>query len=92
MELQSLHWIKIKLLWVGCMIFNILIFYKLFLENLKIDHPKIEIVPVDLGDWENATKIIKTAFPIDLLVNNAGIGYVEPLTTVTEEQYDRYLH
>lgn len=61
------------------------------LENLKIDYPKIEIVPVDLCEWETATEIIKTILPIDLLVNNAGIGYIEPLITVTEEQYDRYI-
>lgn len=60
-----------------------------FIESLKQEVPSIETIAVDLSNW-NATKdALKEIGPVDLLVNNAGLAILEPLTEVTEEHIDR---
>lgn len=51
--------------------------------------PSIETVHVDLRDWTATNRAVEKSLPIDLLVNNAGIGIIGPLTEVTEEQTDQ---
>ncbi|RZC41116.1 L-xylulose reductase, partial [Asbolus verrucosus] len=58
-------------------------------ESLKTEIPSVELLPVDLSDWTATAEAVKTACPIDLLVNNAGLGFIEPLTSLTEEQFDK---
>lgn len=45
---------------------------------------------VDLSNWSATADAIKSVFPIDLVVNNAGIATIDPLTSITEDQFDRY--
>lgn len=52
--------------------------------------PSIEIVAVDLSDWNATKNALKGIGPVDLLVNNAGLAILEPLTEVKEEHIDRY--
>nr|CAH7753738.1 unnamed protein product [Callosobruchus chinensis] len=47
--------------------------------------PAIETIELDVSDWEATEKILRNAGPIDLLVNNAGVGMIKSLTTVTED-------
>lgn len=44
---------------------------------------------VDLYNWEQTKKSVELSYPIDLLVNNAGIGNIIALTDVTEEDVDK---
>lgn len=64
--------------------------YIFFTESLKKELPSIDIIPVDLSDWKKTKEAIKNALPIDLLVNNAGLAVLGPLTEVKEEDVDRY--
>ncbi|KAJ8973457.1 hypothetical protein NQ317_013451 [Molorchus minor] len=57
-------------------------------QQLKNEVPAIEILNVDLCNWKETKEAIKTVYPIDLLVNSAGVGSILPLTDVTEENYD----
>ena len=42
------------------------------LDSLKVECPEIQIVAVDLADWDATRKAVQDIGPIDLLVNNAG--------------------
>nr|CAH7744497.1 unnamed protein product [Callosobruchus chinensis] len=52
--------------------------------------PAIETIELDVSDWKATEKILRNAGPIDLLVNNAGVGMIKSLTTVTEDDVNRY--
>ncbi|KAK9883150.1 hypothetical protein WA026_001348 [Henosepilachna vigintioctopunctata] len=58
------------------------------LENLKKEVPSIEIVPLDISDWKKTKEALNKQGPIDLLVNNAGLAILGPLTEVSEENVD----
>lgn len=60
--------------------------------KLKEEIPSVETVAVNLADWKATQKAVRSVFPIDLLVNNAGQGEILPLTEVTEENYNKYIH
>lgn len=62
---------------------------KCFLDSLKNEVPSIEIIAVDLADWKATKQALKNVGPIDLLVNNAGLAILEPLTAVSEDSVDR---
>ncbi|KAJ8948429.1 hypothetical protein NQ318_007952 [Aromia moschata] len=59
------------------------------LESLKKEVPSIEIIPLDLSDWKKTEEGLAGVGPIDLLVNNAGLAILGPLTEVVEEDVDR---
>nr|CAI5862095.1 unnamed protein product [Callosobruchus analis] len=50
----------------------------------------IEIIELDISDWTATEQAIRNAAPIDLLVNNAGVGMIKSLATVTEDDVNRY--
>nr|CAH7744496.1 unnamed protein product [Callosobruchus chinensis] len=58
---------------------------KELLIALKKEMPAIETIELDVSDWKATEKILRNAGPIDLLVNNAGVGMIKSLTTVTED-------
>ena len=62
---------------------------KRLLDQLKSEHPQVEIICIDIGNW-NETKeaISKHAGPIDLLVNNAAYAKLTPVVgaAVTEQE------
>jgi L-xylulose reductase len=59
------------------------------LEPLKAEIPSVELVAANLCDWEATAEALKAAYPLDLLVNNAGVAFIDPLTSVTEEKYEK---
>ncbi|XP_972085.2 L-xylulose reductase [Tribolium castaneum] len=61
---------------------------KELLESLKEEVPSIEIIPCDLSDW-NATQNALSHLSPDLLVNNAGLAILKPLTRVSESDVDQ---
>ncbi|KAL2726790.1 L-xylulose reductase isoform X1 [Vespula squamosa] len=60
-------------------------------ENLKkllAEDPKIIPLCVNLRDWKATRKAIENILPIDLLVNNAGVGHVSSFFDATPEDFD----
>ena len=44
---------------------------------------------MDLGDLDATKKAVESLGPINLLVNNAGVGKLQHFLDVTPEAYDR---
>uniref|UniRef100_A0A6P7GH67 L-xylulose reductase-like n=1 Tax=Diabrotica virgifera virgifera TaxID=50390 RepID=A0A6P7GH67_DIAVI len=59
------------------------------LASLKKEACSIRIIPLDCSDWNATENALKDIGPIDLLVNNAGLAVLGPLTEVKEEDVDR---
>ncbi|XP_055638636.1 L-xylulose reductase [Toxorhynchites rutilus septentrionalis] len=58
------------------------------LEALKKECPTIDIIQVDLSDW-NATKAaLQRVQHVDGLVNNAGIAIIKPYHEMSEKDFD----
>lgn len=49
-------------------------------------------VEADLSNIQAAVKQIESVGPVDLLVNNAGVGVLSSFLEVTEESYDRVMN
>lgn len=49
----------------------------------------IKTITVDLSNWKHTKELLKNISPIDLLVNNAGIGTLAGIEEITEEQIDK---
>ncbi|XP_044758162.1 L-xylulose reductase [Coccinella septempunctata] len=59
------------------------------LESLKKEVPSIEIVTMDIGDWNKTQQTLSKLGPIDLLVNNAGLALLAPVTNIPEDHFDQ---
>ncbi|KAM5272704.1 carbonyl reductase [NADPH] 2-like [Ctenodactylus gundi] len=59
------------------------------LLSLSTECPGIELVCVDLGDWEATEQALGSVGPVDLLVNNAAVVLRNPFLEVTKEIFDR---
>lgn len=59
------------------------------IESLQKELPSIEIYSADLADWNKTEQVLNQIGDVDLLVNNAGLAILGPLTEVTEEDVDR---
>lgn len=59
------------------------------LDTLKAEVPSIHTVCVDLADWDKTKKAVEELGNIDLLVNNAGYGIINPFGTIGPEDFDR---
>ncbi|XP_019867632.1 L-xylulose reductase [Aethina tumida] len=61
------------------------------LDKLKKDDPRIEVVLLDITNWNKTSQVLENIGPIDLLVNNAGLGWLKPMTEIIEEDLDSVL-
>nr|CAI5822814.1 unnamed protein product [Callosobruchus analis] len=61
---------------------------KQLLGELKKELPDIETVELDIANWKQTENVLKKIGPIDLLVNNAGMGWLKSLLDATEEDID----
>ncbi|XP_058418057.1 carbonyl reductase [NADPH] 2-like [Diceros bicornis minor] len=59
------------------------------LVSLSKQCPGIELVCVDLGDWEATEQALGSVGPVDLLVNNAAVALTYPFLETTKEVFDR---
>ena len=59
------------------------------LESLKKENPSIETVCVDLRNWDETKKAVRSVLPVDLLVNSAGVIYNKPFLEATENDFDQ---
>ncbi|XDA81113.1 hypothetical protein R6Z07F_011089 [Ovis aries] len=58
------------------------------LDSLVRECPGVETVCVDLADWEATEQALRGVGPVDLLVNNAAVAFLQPFLEVTKEAYD----
>ncbi|XP_023247637.1 L-xylulose reductase-like [Copidosoma floridanum] len=58
------------------------------LAKLSQEYPNIRTVCVNLLDWDATREAVKNVLPIDLLVNNAGIGSHGSWLKVTSTDFD----
>lgn len=70
---------------------SVIILYCFLPESLKAEIPSIETICVDLSNWAATKTAVEQASPIDMLVNNAGVGIILSLEDVTEELIDQYV-
>lgn len=62
------------------------------LKNLYFFHFQvsgIEVISIDISNWKEVEKIVKSLGPFDFLVNNAGIASLQNVGEITEEEFDR---
>ncbi|XP_049948136.1 L-xylulose reductase-like [Schistocerca serialis cubense] len=48
----------------------------------------VTTIAVDLSDWDKTREAVKSAGPIDLLVNNAGVVSLNPFLDIKPEEFD----
>lgn len=58
------------------------------LDSLKAEEPSINIINVDLQDWDKTREALCHIGPLDLLVNNAGIGRFKMFLDASEQDID----
>ncbi|XP_050298580.1 L-xylulose reductase-like [Anthonomus grandis grandis] len=61
---------------------------KQLLDDLQKEHPSIKTVVLDISDWDKTRQVLSTVGPIDLLVNNAGMGWLKPFLKMEEQDFD----
>lgn len=60
------------------------------LDELKKECPNIEVVTVDLGNWNDTNEALNVlnSVQIDGLVNNAAIAIIKPFEELAEKDFD----
>lgn len=58
-------------------------------DSLERENPLIKTIKLDISDWAKTKNTLTDIGPIDLLVNNAGEGFIKPLEDLEEEDIDR---
>lgn len=58
------------------------------LFTLKQEHPSIAILELDISDWKTTEQALTKIAKIDLLVNNAGMGWLKPMTDIIEKDFN----
>ncbi|XP_043924148.1 L-xylulose reductase [Protopterus annectens] len=59
------------------------------LESLSHECPGIQTVCVDLANWDATAAALKDIGPVNLLVNNAGVGVLQSFLDITPDAFDR---
>lgn len=58
------------------------------LKSLQSDCPNIDIIQVDLNNWNETKKLLASVPELDGLVNNAGVAVIKPFNELTESDFD----
>lgn len=59
------------------------------LEVIKKEYPSIEVVCVDLCDWDKTREAVNSIGVLDGLVNSAGVIFIEPFLEFSPESFDK---
>ncbi|XP_049868924.1 L-xylulose reductase-like [Pectinophora gossypiella] len=62
------------------------------LEALQSEYPSIDIVDVDIGNWEKTRQVVESLGHFDALVNNAAYASCEPFLECTTAEFDRHFN
>lgn len=65
---------------------------KSHLETLQGEYPSIDIVELDIADWDKTRTVIDSLGPFDALVNNAAVAICEPFLECSPNDFDRYVY
>uniref|UniRef100_A0A8D8UBB5 L-xylulose reductase n=1 Tax=Cacopsylla melanoneura TaxID=428564 RepID=A0A8D8UBB5_9HEMI len=58
------------------------------LQSLSKQYPQVQIVQVDVQDWETTRREVSKLGPVDILVNNAGVASLQPFLDIDEKSFD----
>ncbi|XP_059047123.1 L-xylulose reductase-like [Achroia grisella] len=59
------------------------------LESLQSEYPSIDIVDIDIADWNKTREVVESLGHFDALVNNAAFASCEPFLDCTPSDYDK---
>ncbi|CAG4979963.1 unnamed protein product [Colias eurytheme] len=59
------------------------------LESLQNEYPSIDIVDVDVADWDKTREVVESLGHFDALVNNAAMAICEPFLECTPDAFDK---
>ncbi|KAJ8728118.1 hypothetical protein PYW08_016503 [Mythimna loreyi] len=59
------------------------------LESLQSEYPSIDIVDVDIADWEKTRTVVESLGHFDALVNNAAVAICEPFLDCSPSDFDK---
>lgn len=59
------------------------------LEQLQSEYPSIDIVDIDIADWDKTRNVIESLGHFDALVNNAAIAICEPFLICSPDNFDK---
>ncbi|KAJ8730131.1 hypothetical protein PYW07_017169 [Mythimna separata] len=59
------------------------------LETLQSEYPSIDIVDVDIADWEKTRTVVESLGHFDALVNNAAVAICEPFLDCSPSDFDK---
>ena len=62
---------------------------KSHLDSLKNEYPSIDIVELDIGDWDKTRKVVDNLGHFDALVNNAALAICEPFLECSPDAFDK---
>lgn len=58
-------------------------------ESILPASDRLRVLELDVTDWESIARAVADAGPIDVLVNNAGVGWLAPFESTSEETVRR---
>lgn len=59
------------------------------LETLQIEYPSIDIVDVDIADWDKTRQVVESLGHFDALVNNAAVAICDPFLDCSPADFDK---
>lgn len=59
------------------------------LEQLQSEYPSIDIIDVDIADWDKTRRVVESLGHFDALVNNAAVAICDPFLTCTAADFDK---
>lgn len=59
------------------------------LESLQSEYPSIDIVDIDIADWEKTRQVVESLGHFDALVNNAAVAVCDPFLDCSPSDYDK---
>lgn len=55
-----------------------------------MEYPSIDIVDVDIEDWDKTREVVESLGHFDALVNNAAVAVCEPFLDCSPSDFDKY--
>ncbi|XP_045448613.1 D-erythrulose reductase-like [Melitaea cinxia] len=59
------------------------------LESLQSEYPSIDIVDIDISDWDKTRQVVESLGHFDALVNNAAVAVCEPFLTCSPTDFNK---
>lgn len=59
------------------------------LESLQSEYPSIDIVDVDITDWDKTRQVVESLGHFDALVNNAAVAVCDPFLTCSPTDFNK---